>query len=138
VRRWALDAPGHIREIVARVNRARRENPALQYDHTLRFLDVDNDHLLAYLKRSPDGANVVIVVVNLDPHHAREATLRLPLDVLGVAPDESFQVHDLLGDARYLWQGERNYVRLDPRALPAHLFVLRRKVATEKDFDYYL
>jgi starch synthase (maltosyl-transferring) len=138
VRRWALDAPGHIREIVARVNRARRENPALQYDHTLRFLDVDDDQLLAYLKRSPDGTNVVVVVVNLDPHHAREATLRLPLEVLGIAPDESFQVHDLLGEARYLWRGERNYVRLDPRALPAHLFVLRRKVATEKDFDYYL
>ena len=138
VRKWHLDAPGHIREIVTRVNRARRDHPALQYDHMLRFLDIDNDQLIAYRKTSPDGANTVIAVVNLDPHHAHEATLRLPIGELGIAPDESYQVHDLLGDARYLWRGEHNYVRLDPHAMPAHLFVLRRRARTEKDFDYYL
>ncbi len=138
VRRWDLDAPGHIREIVERVNRARRENRALQFDRPLRFLDIDNDQMIAYLKTAPGGANTVIVVVNLNPHLVQEATLRVPIEQLGITPDESYQVHDQLSDARYLWQGGHNYVRLDPHSCPAHLFVLRRKVATEKDFDYYV
>ena len=65
--------------------------------------------------------------------------MRLPLAELGLptGPGESFQVHDLIGDARYLWHGESNFVQLDPAASPAQVFRVRRKVKTEKDFDYY-
>jgi starch synthase (maltosyl-transferring) len=78
------------------------------------------------------------VVVNLDPHHAQSGTLELPLEALGVDPGRPFQADDLLGGARYLWSGSRVYVALDPAALPAHVFRLRRRVRTERDFDYYL
>jgi starch synthase (maltosyl-transferring) len=44
----------------------------------------------------------------------------------------------MLGGGRYLWQGPSAYVELDPQSLPAHVFVLRRRVRTERDFDYYL
>jgi starch synthase (maltosyl-transferring) len=47
-------------------------------------------------------------------------------------------MHDLLTGARFLWQGRRNFVALDPARVPAHVFRLRRKVRTERDFDYFL
>jgi starch synthase (maltosyl-transferring) len=81
---------------------------------------------------------VVIVVVNLDPNHPQSGFLELPLGELGIDAEQSYQVDDLLGGARYLWQGPRNYVALDPHALPAHVFRVRRRIRTEQDFDYFL
>jgi starch synthase (maltosyl-transferring) len=43
-----------------------------------------------------------------------------------------------LSDQRYIWRGRYNYVMLDPRRAPAHVFRLRRRVRSEQDFDYYL
>jgi starch synthase (maltosyl-transferring) len=138
VRVWDYDRPDHIRDLITRVNRARRENPALRYNERLRFHPVDNDQILFYSKSTADLSNVVLVVVNLDPHHLQHGWVRLPLDELGLSETEPYQVHDLLSDATYLWQGERNYVRLDPQACPAHLFVVRRRIRSEKDFDYFI
>ena len=64
--------------------------------------------------------------------------LEIPLQELGLPPQQPYQVHDLLSEARFLWNGPRNYVELDPRMMPAHIFRLRRKVRSERDFDYYL
>jgi starch synthase (maltosyl-transferring) len=121
-----------------RVNRIRRENPALHQNHNLRFLHVDNDQLIAYSKSSEDQSNLIVVVVNLDPYHTQSGWLELPLESFGLSPDQSFQVHDVLGDARYFWQGPRNYVELNPQVLPAHIFRVRRRTRTERDFDYFL
>jgi starch synthase (maltosyl-transferring) len=109
---------------VAAVNRIRRENPALQFDRGLRFLAIDNLHLLGYTKTSPDGSNVILVVVNLDPRHVQYGWVRVPTADIGLAADSSYTVHDLLTDTTYTWHGERNYVRLDPATLPAHIFRL--------------
>ena len=120
VRDW--DAPGNIKDYVTRVNRARRENRALQQLPNLRFLDIDHDQLIAYVKWTDDGSNRVIVVVNLDPFAAHEGTLHVPADAIGVADGQPFAVRDVLADRRYVW-GHRNYVRLDPVAgEPAHIF----------------
>jgi starch synthase (maltosyl-transferring) len=75
--------------------------------------------------------------VNLDPHHTQSGWLHLPLEQLGLDPQHSFQVHDLLSDSRYLWQGHTSYVELDPYVLPAHIFRVRRRMRSEHDFDYY-
>jgi starch synthase (maltosyl-transferring) len=138
VRHWRLDAAESLGDLIARVNSIRRENPALRYDRRLRFLSVDDEQLIAYVKSTPDLSNVVLVVVNLDPHHAHAGYVELPLRELGIDPSQPYQVDDLLGGARYLWHGSRNYVALDPEALPAHVFRLRRRLRTERDFDYYL
>jgi starch synthase (maltosyl-transferring) len=138
VRHWQLDAPQSLRDLVARVNRIRRENPAFRHVRRLRFVPVDAEALVAYARSTPDLENVVIVVVNLDPHHAHAGTLEVPLEELGIDGAYPFQVDDLLGGARYLWHGSRNYVALDPAALPAHVFRIRRRARTERDFDYYL
>jgi len=80
----------------------------------------------------------VLVVVNLDPHHSHRAWLTLDLAGLGIGSDEAFQVHDLLGDARYTWRGARSYVELMPAQAPAHIFEIRRFVRSENQFEYYL
>lgn len=118
VRDW--NAPGHIKELIARVNRIRRENAALQQLETLRFLDTDNDHILAYAKGSVDRANILLICVNLDPHAPQECHVTVPSELAGVAPGETYVVRDLLTDAVYTWSG-RNYVRLDPAREPAHI-----------------
>ena len=126
VRAWDYDRPGDIRDLIMRVNAARRAHPALQFDHRLRFHEVDDDRLLFYSKTTADLSDVIWVIVNLDPRTTAQGWVRVPIAELGIEGDEEYQVHDLLSDARYLWHGERNYVRLDPAALPAHLFVVRR------------
>ena len=138
IRHWDLDRPGNIRGYIARLNEIRRENPALTRGGAPRFHDIDNDQLIAYSRHIEETGEFTLVVVNLDPHHAQNGWLELPLEVLGIAVDQPFQTQDLLGGARFLWHGPRNYVHLEPAQLPAHVFRLRRKVRTEREFDYYL
>jgi len=138
IQTWDPDRPDSLKDMIARVNRIRRENPALQQNDTLQFLPVDNDQLIAFSKTAEKDGNSVVVVVNLDPYHKQSGWLTLPLAPLDLDPQRPFQAHDLLGGARYLWHGERNYVELDPRVVPAHVFRIRRHVRTEHDFDYYM
>jgi starch synthase (maltosyl-transferring) len=138
IRRWDLDRPDSLRDIIARVNHIRRQNPALQRDAGLTFHPVDNDYLLAYSKRSADGQNVVLVVVNLSEHHTHSGWIHLDLAALGLEPDQPFQAADLLTEAHYLWQGPDNYVEVDPHSIPAQIFVIRRRLRREHDFDYFL
>jgi starch synthase (maltosyl-transferring) len=137
IRRWDLAAPQSIAGIIANINRARRENPALHTSHGLHFHATDNPYLIAYSKSSTDGGNAVLTVVNLDFFHRQSGWVQLDMDALRLRSDESFQVLDELTGARYLWQGARNYVELDPGRIPAHIFRVLRKVRSEKDFDYY-
>jgi starch synthase (maltosyl-transferring) len=81
--------------------------------------------------------NIILVVVSLDPWNARETFIHVPLADFGWLEGDSYQVHDLLRDERYLWSGSRNFVRLTPEA-PAHIFRIRRWVGREQDFDYYM
>ncbi len=137
LRRWDLDRADSLADLIARVNRIRRENPALQSDRGLCFHRADNEQLLCYSKASEEGENVVLTVVNLDPHHLQAGWVELDLAALGLQAGEGFQVHDLLSGARYLWQGARNYVELDPASTPAHVFRVRRRLRSERDFDYF-
>ena len=77
-------------------------------------------------------------VVNLDPHHTHAGWMKLGLDRLGLSAHQPYQMHDLLSDARYLWNGRKNFVQLDPAVVPAHIFQVRRRVRSERDFEYYL
>jgi starch synthase (maltosyl-transferring) len=119
VRRWDWDRPGHIKDLVALVNRIRREQTALQYDRGLAFHACDNPHLLAYSKTGPDGGPPVLMVVNLDPRHMQHGFIHVPVTVFGTQ-GPSCTVRDLLSGAVFTWQGERHYVRLEPD-LPAHI-----------------
>jgi starch synthase (maltosyl-transferring) len=138
IKNWDVTSPGSLADFIGSVNRIRRENPGLHGDWSLRFHPADNDQLICYSKQTEDLSNIIVVVVNLDPHHKHSGWLELPLETLGIDPQHPFQVHDLLSDERYLWHGNRNYVELDPRIVPAHIFRLRRRIRTEHDFDYFM
>jgi starch synthase (maltosyl-transferring) len=138
IRVWPVERPDSLQTLIARVNRIRRENAALQTNNGLRFHDIDNDMLLCYSKTSADETNTVVCVVNLDPHHVQSGWVRLPLAEFGLDEQQPYQAHDLLSDARFLWSGERNYVELNPHVVPAHVLRLRKRVRSERDFDYYM
>jgi len=137
LRTWDLGRPDSLEPLVTAVNGARRAHPALHSNERLEFCRIDNDALIAYTNRTADGADVVLCIVNLDPHHTQSGWVQLPLDELGIDPEHPYQVHDLLAEDTYTWQGPRNYVELDPRRLPAHLFHVRRRLRTEHDFEYF-
>ena len=138
LKRWDLDRPDSLRHIIARLNSIRRANPALQANKNVGVHPTTNEFIFAYSKRTDDLKNIILVVVNLDHHHRHSAWVELDLAELGLKPDEGFQVHDLLTDARFVWRGGRTFVELDPNIMPAHIFRLRRFVRTEQDFEYYL
>jgi starch synthase (maltosyl-transferring) len=138
LRHWDLDRADSLAAFIARVNAARRDNPALQRNDGLVFFPTDNDELICYAKIDADAENAVLVVVNLDPHHIQSGWVTLDLGILGVDEARAYQVHDALSDARFLWSGARNFVQLDPARSPAHVFRVRRHVRTERDFDYFL
>lgn len=117
-------APGNIRDDIARLNRIRRENPALQTLSNLEFLPAESDDIIAYRRFA--GENQIIVVVNLDPHRAHDTMVGVPLDKLGLGTDQSYEVTDLLTGTSYTWRGPQNYVRLDPQDKVAHVFRLGR------------
>jgi starch synthase (maltosyl-transferring) len=131
------DAPGNIKAVITRLNRIRRENRALQQLRNLRFQRAENDLVLYYSKMTASRDNIILVIVSLDPFHFQDAFIDVPVDQFGWVEDQTYQVHDLLNDERYLWSGRRNFVRLHPDK-PVHIFRVRRKMHSEKDFDYYL
>jgi starch synthase (maltosyl-transferring) len=125
IRGWDIARPDSLAGLIARLNRIRRDNPALRRDASLRFQHLDNEQLIAYTKATDDLSNVILVIVNLDPRHTQSGWVTLPPEEWGLDPRQAYEVHDLLAEARYAWQGPRNYVELDPSKLPAHVFRLR-------------
>ena len=120
------DKPGNIKPFITRLNQARRENPALQEYANIEFIPIDNDQMLAFYKWSPNRENLVIVVVNLDPKHKQESLLHLPLGDLGIIQGREFQVEDLIYEDVYTWRESTNFVSLDPRTKPVHVFLLKK------------
>jgi starch synthase (maltosyl-transferring) len=111
-----------------RLNEVRREHPALHLLRNIAIHSSDDDNLLVYSKQAalPDGqSDLVIVVINLDPHATRETMVHLDLPALGMDWHDSFLVHDEFTDQTWTW-GQHNYVRLDPGHEPAHVLTVRR------------
>lgn len=135
IRNWP-ETDDDLTELIAVVNRIRRDNPALQQNLTLRFHETSNDDILCYSKSA--RSDVVLTIVNVDPHNTQAGYVDLDLAALDLDANQPFQVHELLSGARYTWHGARNYVQLNPHVVPAHIFRIRRKVRSERDFEYFL
>jgi starch synthase (maltosyl-transferring) len=135
IKHWDIEREDSLQDLIARINRIRRQNPALQSDYSLQFHGVENDHLLCYSKTTEDLGNIILTAINLDPHHTQSGWTNLRLDLLGMAGDQPFEVQDLLTDARYLWRGPRNFLELNPAVMPAHIFRIRRKIEREPEDD---
>jgi starch synthase (maltosyl-transferring) len=136
-KRWDLDRPESLKGLIARVNRIRRENPALQTTGNVRFYDSGNENVIFYGK-GEGGGNQLLIAVNLDPYRTQTCQLRLPHEELGIAPGQPFLVHDLLGEDKFVWQAEVNRLDLEPHVLPARIFRVRSRLTREQDFDYFL
>ena len=114
-RDWS--APDSIAPFIAEVNRIRHRHEAFAQLRNIRFHNVDNDAIIAYTKGSLDArgeGDVLLVVVNLDPNQAQEATVHLDLPAVGLPGWEPLAAHDELTGETYAWNGPANYVRLDP------------------------
>lgn len=125
---WDWDAPGNLKDEIARVNGLRNRHPALQRTFNLYFGETDNPMFLCYLKQNFDRSDQLLVVVNMDWHHAQSGFVEVPLVHMGFGPDAIYRVRDLYDPAgtEYEWRGARNFVKLDPRLSPAHIFQVRR------------
>ncbi len=132
IRHWDIGRKDSLKELLARVNRIRRDNPALQRNQNLWFNATDNEHLICYSKHLEDLSSIILVVVNLDPHHTRSGRVNVPLKAWGFDLRQPCQAHDLLSDARYTWQEEWNRMELNPDICPAHIFRITQGSLTVK------
>ena len=105
------NAPGNIKDWIARINRIRKQNRALQMYTNLRFYQADNDAILFYGKMTPARDNIILVVVNLDPFRKQNSFVYVPIEEFGQMESDEYQVHDLLNDARYIWRGRQKLRR---------------------------
>ncbi|KXA94822.1 hypothetical protein AKJ36_02185 [candidate division MSBL1 archaeon SCGC-AAA259I07] len=138
IKNWEWDKPGNIRKEVKKINKIRKENEALQTPWNLEFYEVDNEEVIAYGKTNEDLTNIILVIVNLDPHHTQSGWVRVPIEDLGIPPYQPYLVHDLFNEEKFVWNGEWNYIELDPKEKPAHIFLVKKKLRREKDFDYFV
>jgi starch synthase (maltosyl-transferring) len=138
IRHWDLDRADSLRPLIARVNEIRNNNPALQSDWSLKFHFIDNDQLLCYSKESEDRSNLIVAIVNLDPHHIQSGFVTLPLDELEIPFNSPYRVEDLLTGEPYLWHGARNYVELNPSRLSGHILKIHRRIKVAADVEYFL
>ncbi|MEV4183602.1 alpha-1,4-glucan--maltose-1-phosphate maltosyltransferase [Streptosporangium canum] len=126
---------------ITQLNLFRRAHPALQELRNLRFHSVDHPDVVCFSKRLPGAydtatrrhglGDVVLTVVNLDPHNTHEATVSLDMPSLGLDWHAEFFVDDELSGESYRWR-QNNYVRLDPHIHPAHIFTLRAATANQR------
>ena len=119
-RSW--DKPGHIKDLIRRLNQIRQSHPAFEETSNLRFIYSSNDQVIAFIKKSSHGSDTVLVVINLDPINRQDSDLEFPLSDLGITqPFTPYFVRDLLNDEKYAWKGSRSWVSLDPAVKPAHI-----------------
>jgi starch synthase (maltosyl-transferring) len=123
---WDWDRSGNIVADITRVNRIRREHPALHYYRNLRFFWAESDEVLCYGKSTPDHSDNVLVVVNLNPHEIRAGRIWFDPGAFGFAPNESFTATDLISGQRWAWHGGDQWIHLDPNVESAHIIQLSR------------
>lgn len=119
----ALAEGRSLEPFVTLLNEIRRLHPALSQLRTVHFHHIDNDALLAYSKFDPATGDTVLVVVNLNPIAAEQATLHLDMWALGLAEYQRFWVRDQISGEDYHW-GRDNWVRLDPSRAVAHIITM--------------
>jgi starch synthase (maltosyl-transferring) len=109
-------------DIISMVNKARKEHKALQSTWNIHFCEIGDANLLAYIKVTDDLSDIILVIVNLDPHNSHSGYVQLPKALLNLSEKINIKLHDVMTDEHYTWTQEWNYVELNPFKLPFHLF----------------
>lgn len=133
IKPWDRKKEGTIVETITLVNKLRNEEKAFQSTSNIEFFDIDNEQLLAYGK-----AGAFIIIVNLDLYNTQSGFLNIPLARLGIPENSPFLVEDILSRERYIWQGSRSFIKINPQLMPAHIFKVHPKMRNENNFDYYM
>ena len=137
IKHWDRNKLPNLKELIATINRIRRENPALQETKNLKFHEIDNEQVLYYSKVNPESSNLILIVISLDPYNSQKAKLPIPLTEFNLSPNQSYRVHELLSNRKYLWEGKTQEITLNPAQLPACIFRIHAKLRREADFEYF-
>jgi starch synthase (maltosyl-transferring) len=124
IKAWDWDRPGNIRDYIGRLNRIRRDNPALWQFANLDFINAWDDHVLAYTKITPNLENALLIAINLDPHHSHGCNFEVPLWKFGLGDNAAIDVEDLFTNRRFRWTGKVQHLWLDPRHDPCAIWRL--------------
>ncbi|HYY31288.1 MAG TPA: alpha-1,4-glucan--maltose-1-phosphate maltosyltransferase [Chthoniobacterales bacterium] len=124
------NAPGNIKDYITTLNRIRKTNRALREYENLRFHTIENEQILFYSKATEGLDNIILVMVNLDPHNTQSGFAYVPIESFQIDAAEPYQVEDLITGERFTWRGARNFVMLEPNSRPAHIFRVRRLIGT--------
>lgn len=122
IKAWDWDRPGNIGDYIARLNRIRRDNPALHELANLRFYAAHDENILFYGKMTQSRDNIIWISVNLDPHGVHETSIILPLHELELGDDAAIDVEELLAGDRFTWHGRNQSIRLDPQHNPCAIW----------------
>jgi len=125
LKHWDWEHSNRLTYLITILNKIRRENFALQDFNNIQFCPIENNHLLAYFKTTPDHDNQLLMVVNLDPYHRQWGILRIPYKEMGLLPGQRLIMNDLISGNSYVWDKELNYVELGPE-FPFHLFKIQK------------
>jgi starch synthase (maltosyl-transferring) len=122
VREYNWKKTNRMTDILTLLNKARKDNAALQSTWNIQFCTIENPNMVAYLKATDDLSNIMMVVVNLDQHGKQAGYIQVPRERLGLAGKINLKLHDLITEESYTWTQEWNFVELDPNKMPFHLF----------------
>ena len=126
LRKRDWDDPESLAPFIGLINAVRRRHRAFDWLRNVTFHHSANPGVLAYSKHTDDRSDVMLMVVNLDPHAIAETTLWIDLGALGLPWDQPYEAHDELSGQTFVWSGPESYIRLDPAETPAHILHLRR------------
>lgn len=124
IRHWDWGKTSKVKQLITRINRIRKENPALQFTNNVEFCHIENQQILAYFKQSEDRSNNMLFVVNLDPYNRQNGWVQVPLYKMGLKEGTPMRMHDLITGNSYIWNQEWNFVELDPHQVPYHIFLI--------------
>lgn len=110
-----------LTDMMTKINRIRRENPALQDTYNIHFTRTDNDQLMSYIKITEDRSNIIWCIVNFDVEHTQSGMVEVPQQLLRLSSNSRIQVQDLLTNDIFTWKSDWNYVELNPYRFPAHI-----------------
>ncbi|MCB5186748.1 alpha-1,4-glucan--maltose-1-phosphate maltosyltransferase [Methylobacillus caricis] len=131
IRAWDWQQPGNIIEEISALNRLRRQYPSLQTHLGVSFHPFSNDQVIFYSKADPHDSpplrRLIVIAVNLDPHHVQQGTMELPLHLLGLGDHDQVAVEDLLHGYRFDWHGKWQQLRMDPQEMPYAIWQIQVK-----------
>ncbi len=122
-RDWQV--PGNIIAEITRLNRIRRENPALQTHLGVKFYNAFNDQVLYFGKATADRSNFILCAISLDPHRVQETQFEVPLWEFGLQDHGVLDVEELMRGSRFSWFGKMQHWRFIPQELPFAIWRVR-------------